>query len=159
VAVLEVVAVAEALRETHGNLAAVGRKFGVCRQAVHDFVHRRPDLLTIVKECREALTDDVENALFEQALSGEGWAVRFYLCCQARARGYTRLQEIDLRAKLEDRTAKDLSDEELDAVIRAGKTDEELGALVRVDRERVARAVAAAADERDPMGAADETQV
>ena len=84
------------IRELHGNLAAVGRAFGVTRQAVWDFVRRRPSLVAACQDCRESMKDHAESSLFTKVLAGEGWAVCFYLKTQAKDRGYVEKSETHL---------------------------------------------------------------
>jgi hypothetical protein len=87
-------AVAEQLREYHGNLAAVARRFDVTRQAVQSFVRARPSLMAVLQECRETMKDHAESVLFRQLLAGEPWAVRFYLKTVGKDRGYVERQEL-----------------------------------------------------------------
>jgi predicted transcriptional regulator len=86
--------VAEKLRELHGNLAAVGRCFGVTRSAVYNYIRRRPSLQAICEEARETLKDNAESVLYRSVLAGESWAVCFFLRTQARDRGYVERQEM-----------------------------------------------------------------
>lgn len=85
------------LREFGGNMAAVGRHFGVTRQAVYDFVRRRKSLRAVVDDARESFKDNAESALQAAVLRGEAWAVCFYLKCQAKDRGYVERSELDVR--------------------------------------------------------------
>src|SRR5262245_45644126 len=87
--------VTAALHEFHGNMAAVGRKFGVGRTAVANYVERHPSLKAVVVECRESMKDDAEGILYRALLAGEAWAVCFYLKCQAKDRGYIERQEYE----------------------------------------------------------------
>jgi hypothetical protein len=114
VAVLQVEPVAEQIRAYNGNLAAVGRHFGVTRQSVHKFVNDHPALRAVVAECRESMKDHAESSLYRAVLAGEAWAVCFYLKTQAKDRGYIERYE----------HAAGPSDAELDAAITA-----ELGKL------------------------------
>jgi hypothetical protein len=110
VAVLKSVAAVEAkVREYHGNLAAVGRHFGVTRQSVHDYVAKHPTLRAAVRDCREAMKDHAESALHKAILNSEPWAITFYLRTQARDRGYVERHE----------HTGVLSDAELDRAIEA----------------------------------------
>src|SRR5262245_3534949 len=81
------------LRECRGNMAAVARRYGVTRQAVWLHVKTHPELQECVADCRETMLDDGENALHLAVLSGEPWAVCFYLKTQGRSRGYVERQE------------------------------------------------------------------
>lgn len=93
-AVLKAKEVEAKLRELHGNMAAVGRHFGVTRQAVFDFVRRRPTLAAAKDDCREGMKDNAESALYAAVLRGEAWAVCFYLKTQAKDRGYVERTEL-----------------------------------------------------------------
>jgi hypothetical protein len=97
-------AAAEDLRRRllSGNMAAVARHFGVTRQAVWDFVHRRAKLQQVATDLREGMKDNVESALYNAALAGEAWAVCFFLKTQARDRGYSEhLDEAEFLQKLD----------------------------------------------------------
>jgi hypothetical protein len=83
------------LRELHGNMAACARHFGTTRQAVHRYVSKRPALQAVVLECRESMKDHAESALYNAVFKGESWAVRYYLSCQAKDRGYVLRQEVN----------------------------------------------------------------
>jgi hypothetical protein len=87
-AVLKSKPVEDALRKHHGNMAAVGRKFGVTREAVRQYVENRPALKEVCLECRETMKDEAESALLKAIRKCQGWAVCFYLKCQAKDRGY-----------------------------------------------------------------------
>src|SRR5262245_50409294 len=81
-------AVETAMLELGGNLAAVARRYGCSRQAVHDYVRRRARLLSAARDVREGMKDNAESALLKAILAGEGWAIRFFLRTQAKDRGY-----------------------------------------------------------------------
>ncbi len=82
------------LRELSGNMAAVGRHFGVTRQAVHLFCKSRPSLMAVANDVREGFKDNAESALQAAVLRGEAWAVCFFLKTQAKDRGYVERQEL-----------------------------------------------------------------
>jgi hypothetical protein len=86
-------AVAAALRKADGNMAAVGRAFGVARQSVAEYVARRPGLAAVRAECRESMKDAAESSLHRAVRKGEAWAVCFFLKCQAKDRGYVERSE------------------------------------------------------------------
>src|SRR5262249_10925278 len=106
--------VEDLLRQCRGNLAWVGRRLGVSRQAVWKFVGKRPALKEVAVDLREEMKDFVENQLYEAALRGEPWAVVFYLKTQAKDRGTTTRVE----------THKGVTDEQTAGIVRAA-----LGAL------------------------------
>ena len=92
--VLKANLVEQKLRELHGNMAAVGRHFGVTRTAVHNYVHKRPKLLAVLDEAREAMKDHAVSALHTAIFKGEAWAICFYLKTQAKDRGYIERTEL-----------------------------------------------------------------
>jgi Bacterial regulatory protein, Fis family len=83
----------EKLKECDGNIAAVARAFGVTRSAIWQRIQKAPALKQTVADQREAMKDEVENALYTAAKKGEGWAVCFFLKCQAKDRGYVEKSE------------------------------------------------------------------
>jgi hypothetical protein len=91
------------LREASGNIAAVARVFGVSRQAILQFVNRRPMLQAVLHECRETMLDNAESVLYSAVLAGEAWAVCFYLKTQGKARGYIEKLQIDQGAEIRQR--------------------------------------------------------
>lgn len=94
-AVLTEDGVAEALRELSGNMAAVGRKFGVGRNAVQEYVSNRERLKQICLEEKEVLCDDVEGAFIRNARDAGNVAAQiFFLKTQGRHRGYTERVEL-----------------------------------------------------------------
>lgn len=111
-------AVAEQIGKLRGNTSAIGRAFGVTRQAVAAYIGRRPALVDLLKDCREERVDNAESALDLAVLRGEAWAVCFTLKTQGKDRGYTERHE---------HTGKDggamefknVSDADLDAAIAA----------------------------------------
>src|SRR5262249_17325237 len=56
------------------------------------FVDKNPSLAEVEVECREAMIDNAESALFKAVLAGEGWACCFFLKTQGRKRGYVEKQ-------------------------------------------------------------------
>jgi hypothetical protein len=85
--------VAEALREFDGNMAAVGRKLRVSRQAVWAYVQERESLKEIQSEVKETFIDDIEGALYRGAKEGNTTAQIFILKTQGRGRGYVERVE------------------------------------------------------------------
>ena len=83
-----------AIREMNGNLAAVARKLGVCRQTLYTYIERHPSVKDVVAESRETMLDNAESALYRAVLAGEAWAVCFFLKTQGKRRGYVERQEV-----------------------------------------------------------------
>jgi predicted transcriptional regulator len=83
-------AVEAQIKAKRGNLAAVGRAFGVTRAAVHDYIRKRPALREVLRAAREEMLDVAEWALTDAVLDRHPWAVMFLLRTQGRGRGYGR---------------------------------------------------------------------
>lgn len=107
---LDPVAVAAALVELMGNVAAVGKKFGVDRTSVRDLIDKRADLKRICIEAREGMKDHAESSLYHQVLKGEAWAVCFFLKTQAKDRGYIEKQEIEQTGSVRMQIVEELTD-------------------------------------------------
>lgn len=98
------------LREFNGNMAAVGRHFGVTRQAVWDFCRKRKALAAVAADCRETMKDHAESALQRAVIAGEAWAVCFYLKCQAKDRGYVEKSEIEVAGSVKLQLVEEIID-------------------------------------------------
>lgn len=84
----------DAIKERRGNLAAVGRKLGVSRQAISKRVKENKRLQEVWEETRETMLDDAETSLYDEALSGNTTALIFFLKTQGKSRGYTEKTEV-----------------------------------------------------------------
>ena len=83
-----------AIREMNGNLSAVARKLGVCRQTLYTYIDRHPSVQAVVADARETMLDNAESSLYRAVLNGEAWAVCFFLKTQGKRRGYVERQEV-----------------------------------------------------------------
>jgi hypothetical protein len=92
------------LRQCAGNLSATARAFGVSRQAVANFVGRRPSLQAVVTEQRETLIDAAESCVFAAVLNGDLSAARYVLGTIGKHRGWVDLaSEVEvIRQQLEE---------------------------------------------------------
>jgi hypothetical protein len=87
-------AVTAAIRDMNGNISAVARRLGVCRQTVYSYIERHPSVKDVLTEARETMIDNAESALYRAVLNGEAWAVCFFLKTQGKSRGYVERQEV-----------------------------------------------------------------
>ncbi len=86
--------VTAAIRDMNGNISAVARRLGVCRQTVYNYIERHPSVKDVLTEARETMLDNAESALYRAVLNGEAWAVCFFLKTQGKSRGYVERQEV-----------------------------------------------------------------
>jgi hypothetical protein len=87
-------AVTAAIRDMNGNISAVAKRLGVCRQTVYSYIERHPSVKDVLVESRETMIDNAESALYRAVLNGEAWAVCFFLKTQGKHRGYVERQEV-----------------------------------------------------------------
>ena len=87
-------AVTAAIRDMNGNISAVAKRLGVCRQTVYTYIDRHPSVKDVLAESRETMLDNAESSLYRAVLNGEAWAVCFFLKTQGKRRGYVERQEV-----------------------------------------------------------------
>jgi hypothetical protein len=104
------------LRELSGNYAAVARALGVTRQAIQHFVKRHPKLKAVSEDCRETFIDNVESAIYKEALNGNVTAQIFILKTLGKDRGYIEKHQIEHGGQV-DVTL--LSEEELRRIVNS----------------------------------------
>jgi hypothetical protein len=83
-----------ALRRSKGMVAVAARELGVSRQALYRRINETPALAELLVEERELVTDTAELALHKAIVSGEAWAVCFYLKTMGKQRGFVERQEL-----------------------------------------------------------------
>jgi hypothetical protein len=112
--------VLELIEKYQGNVAAIARAFQVTRQAVREFIIRRPPLMAILTDTRESFLDNAETSLQAAVIRGEAWAVCFTLKTLGKGRGYIeRAEVIQTSTPAANASGEDpKTDEELDAEIR-----------------------------------------
>jgi hypothetical protein len=82
------------ITELAGNMTMVAKSLGVSRQAVYTFMAKHPNIKEALDESRERMLDNVESALYNQALAGNTTAMIFFLKTQGKSRGYIERQEV-----------------------------------------------------------------
>src|SRR4051812_9583839 len=92
--------VIEAIQESRGNLATVGRRFGGTRQAVSHFCLAHPTCKAAHDEAREVMLDAAEDVLYQKVLEGSTPELLFFLKTQGRSRGYIERAEVDHRGSI-----------------------------------------------------------
>ena len=95
----------EALKETGGLVTSATKKVGVgSRNTI--FLWRRQDpkfdadFQETLAEATEMTLDLAESALLKNIKNGDIKAIKFYLSCKGKSRGYDIKQEIDLNATI-----------------------------------------------------------
>ena len=93
----------EALKQSAGLITQACRKVGIgSRQTILNWRHKDPKFdaacIEAEKEACETALDLAEGALMRNIQAGDTKAIRFYLQCKGKSRGYDLRQEIDLNA-------------------------------------------------------------
>lgn len=86
--------VIEQIDALSGNLTMVARSFQVCRPTMYKFIANHPKAKEALDSAREKMLDNVESALYNQALAGNTTAMIFFLKTQGKKRGYIERNEI-----------------------------------------------------------------
>ena len=87
--------IAPLIVELRGNVAAVARKLKVTRKTIYEHINADPELQALLEDSREAMLDDAENTLYEEALKGNTTALIFFLKTKGRKRGYTEHHSVE----------------------------------------------------------------
>ena len=85
---LDAAKVAGAIKAAHGVLVYAAKLLGCSRQTVMNYVRDHAVCRQAQMDAREEMCDFTEGQLFSAIRDREGWAVRLYLTCQAKHRGY-----------------------------------------------------------------------
>lgn len=85
-----------AILEHNGNVAAVARAMRVSRGAIRGRIENSARLQTVLEDARETFVDQVESALYGNALDGNVAAQIFIMKAHpvAKARGWSERQEV-----------------------------------------------------------------
>ena len=85
-----------AIRATHGMLTLAAERLGCDPSTIHRYATRHASVRQAIAAQRERMTDLAELKLYQAITNGEPWAIRYYLSCQARSRGYAERFHIRL---------------------------------------------------------------
>ncbi len=107
------------LTQYGGNISACARFFQVSRTAIHNYIKRHPELISVLEDSREQFLDDAESALHKAIKNGDAWAVCFALKTVGRKRGYS--ERMELKNVKEEKPEEEMTDEQLNAEIEARK--------------------------------------
>ena len=79
-----------------GNIAAIARALNVNRATIHNRMKESPRLAEAIDDARETFVDEVESALYENAIGGNVAAQIFIMKAHpaAKRRGWSERQEI-----------------------------------------------------------------
>lgn len=82
------------LENTGGNVAEACKAVNIHRSAFYRWKEKDPKFAAAVENATEKVKDNVESALYKNALEGNVAAQIFYLKTRCKDRGYVERQEI-----------------------------------------------------------------
>ena len=91
-----VLEIEEQVEKYKGNIAAIARHFGVSRGTIYNRMADSSQLKKAIEDAQETFVDDVESALYDNALSGNVAAQIFIMKAhpKAKKRGWSERSEI-----------------------------------------------------------------
>ena len=84
----------EAMRKNRAIMAYAAEALGVTRQAVFDYIKRRPHLHAEIDEINETILDVSEDKLFNAIAAGDSRCIMFHLRTKGKNRGYVERTEM-----------------------------------------------------------------
>lgn len=88
----------EALQKSGGIIGSACKACSVSRQTILDWRKEDPEFAKACDETLEIALDLAESALLRNIQAGDTKAIKFYLLCKGKSRGYDLHQEIDINA-------------------------------------------------------------
>jgi predicted transcriptional regulator len=85
----------EALWKNGGWISQAAKSLGISQSAVSQRIKKSEKLQRTMREIDEYFIDLSESKLIAAIKNGEPWAIRMYLLCKGKARGYIEKQQID----------------------------------------------------------------
>lgn len=85
--------IAEAIVLCGGWLSKVAASLGISYKNVWEYSNKYPELKELIAEVKERNLDDCEDALMRRVRSGDTEAIKFWLRCQGKTRGWVERTE------------------------------------------------------------------
>lgn len=115
--------VAAALVETKGMVTLTARRLGCAPKTVYHYLSRFPELAELRDEHTEQMGDEVELALYDEAVNKRNTAALIFLAkTKFKARGYVERAEVTGAdgGPIRFTSAEDLSDDDLARIATGG---------------------------------------
>ena len=87
----------EAFKNSGGNITAACERAGIDRMTYYLWVRKNPKFIEEMKSVEESIKDYVESKLMEQIRKGNPQILMFYAKTKMRDRGYSEVQEINIK--------------------------------------------------------------
>lgn len=86
-----------ALEHAGGIRSEAAKLLGCARETLSRYLTRHPELAQDLEAIEEASLDLAESKLLELIRKGDGSAIRFYLRCKGKGRGWVQGQELSVK--------------------------------------------------------------
>lgn len=87
--------IAEAIRNGQGLKSNIADLLGMIVRGLELRLQKSSQLQEVMREVREAQLDVVESKLMQAAENGEAWAIRLYLKCHGKHRGWSERSTVN----------------------------------------------------------------
>lgn len=81
-----------AIENSGGIVSNIARNADVSRTAIYKFLKKYPDLVDLIQEEKDQVSDMAENQLIVAIQNGEPWGVKYWLSTQVKSRFSYRLE-------------------------------------------------------------------
>ena len=79
--------------EFKGNISAIARHLGKSRSQTKDYIDRKPELLTALRDWRESIIDHAEENIFDEVLKGDSASSKMVVATLGKDRGWVPRNE------------------------------------------------------------------
>jgi Bacterial regulatory protein, Fis family len=100
----------EALRMSAGIVTIAAQKLSINRHTLHEWIAAEPVLKEVLIELREIHLDLCEAGIIKKIQDGDFAAIRFYLNCFGKSRGWVETARLEGDATLRIETTEDARD-------------------------------------------------
>lgn len=112
--------ISEALRAAGGVITFAAQKLGIARSTLYSYLAACPELQQVRKDVDNETLDLAEGHLIKLIVAGDREAIKFYLRCKGKARGWVERIEATgpSSGPIAVRDVSKLSNEQLEAIVR-----------------------------------------
>lgn len=84
----------KALTDARGLVSVAAKRLDCSRQALYQRIKNNPRIAEAKDDAREMTGDLAEAKLIEAINDGQAWAIKYFLTCQMKHRGYVERTEV-----------------------------------------------------------------
>lgn len=96
--------------ENDTNVSKTCRACNISRKTFYLWKEQDEEFASLVDDCEEAITDEIEGLLRERVRELDTTAIIFYLKTKGKKRGYTEKKEVEMSGKIPLAVPKEIYD-------------------------------------------------